>query len=155
MGGWLRRDQRQDRVDVCPEGHGDAHGDRRDHDAGHEYPALMRRDGSFELFKDKHSFVIGGMDGVKFKNYELTLEPGDRLFVYTDGVAEATDTVNEQFGTERTLTALNQHKQESCRDLISGVRDAIEEFVNGAPQFDDITMLTITFRPGEDGKENV
>ena len=117
--------------------------------AGHEYPALMRRDGSFELFKDKHGFVIGGMDGVKFKNYELTLEPGDRLFVYTDGVAEATDAVNEQFGTDRMLTALNQHKLESCMDLISGVRDAIEEFVNGAPQFDDITMLTITFRPAE------
>ena len=115
--------------------------------AGHEYPMIMRRGGEFEMLKDKHGFVVGGMDTAVYHDYELKIEPGDRLFVYTDGVPEATNADNVQFGTERTLEALNKYKNENCLTLISGVKNAIELFVQDAPQFDDITMLAFTLLP--------
>ena len=69
--------------------------------AGHEYPAIRRKGGFFELYKDKHGFVIGGMEGISYKEYVLELDPGDKLFVYTDGVPEATAEGGEMFGMER------------------------------------------------------
>ena len=109
--------------------------------AGHEYPALRRADGSFELLKDKHGFVLGGMEGLKFKEYEFEIEPGGVLFVYTDGVAEATDTADQLFGTDRMLDALNIDPEAAPEKLISNVKEAIDVFVGEAPQFDDTTML--------------
>ena len=79
--------------------------------AGHEYPVLMQPGGKCELYKDKHGFVLGGMDGVKYKEYEFMLQPGARLFLYTDGVPEATNADNELFGTDRMLDALNEDMQ--------------------------------------------
>ena len=76
--------------------------------AGHEYPTIYRRGKGFELYKDKHGFVLGGMEGLRYKEYELTLEPGDALFVYTDGVPEATNAEEQLYGTERMLDALNR-----------------------------------------------
>lgn len=75
--------------------------------AGHEYPALRKRDASFGLIKDRHGFVVGGMEGVRYWEYTLQMEPGDRLFVYTDGVPEAADASEEMFGTDRMIRALN------------------------------------------------
>lgn len=76
--------------------------------AGHEYPVLQKKPGgSFALLKDKHGFVIGGMPGMKYKDYELQLMPGMRLFLYTDGVPEATDADGVMYGNERMLAALN------------------------------------------------
>ena len=117
--------------------------------AGHEFPALKRRDGVFELFKDKHGFVIGGMEGVRYKEYELTLTPGDKLFVYTDGVPEATDAANELFGTERMLAALNEEAEAAPSRLLKNVRAAVDGFVSGAEQFDDLTMLCLEYRGSE------
>jgi sigma-B regulation protein RsbU (phosphoserine phosphatase) len=112
--------------------------------AGHEYPALMKN-GRFELFKDKHGFVIGGMDGVKYKDYEVFLDKGDKLFVYTDGVPEATDAGNDMFGVERMLAALNEAPGSSPEVLLENVRKAVDGFVNGATQFDDLTMLCVEY----------
>ena len=70
-------------------------------------PSSRKANGEFELFKDKHGFVIGGMDGMRYKEYEFQIEHGGTLFLYTDGVAEATNAKNELFGTERMLQALN------------------------------------------------
>lgn len=109
--------------------------------AGHEYPAIQRAGGAFELFKDKHGFVVGGMDGMKYKEYELELAPGDCIFVYTDGVPEATSADTELFGTYRMLEALNKDPEALPEKLIAEVREAIDGFVKDAPQFDDITML--------------
>ena len=75
--------------------------------AGHEYPVIRKKDSGFELFKDKHSFVIGGIPGVPYKEYTLTMEPGDKIFVYTDGVPEAIDKNDEMFGARRMVEALN------------------------------------------------
>ena len=111
--------------------------------AGHEYPMLKKADGSFELFKDKHGFVIGGMDGMKYKEYEFTLERGGTLFLYNDGVAEATNAKNELFGTERMLEALNAEPNASPKTLLDNMKQAVDEFVGDAPQFDDLTMLGV------------
>ncbi len=113
--------------------------------AGHEYPALKRAQGGFELYKDHHGLVIGGMAGVKYREYELQLEPGDKLFVYTDGVPEATDAGNQLFGTDRMIAALNAAPEASPRETLQQVRKAVDQFVGGAEQFDDLTMLCLKY----------
>jgi len=111
--------------------------------AGHEYPIIKKADGSFELFKDKHGFVIGGMDGMRYKEYEFTLEKGGALFLYTDGVAEATNAANELFGIERMLEALNAEPEAAPKKLLGNMQKAVDGFVGDAPQFDDLTMLSV------------
>lgn len=113
--------------------------------AGHEYPVFKKPDGGFELFKDKHGFVVGGMAGVKYKEYELTLEPGTKLFVYTDGVPEATDAEKRLFGTERMLSALNGEPDARPKKVLENVRRAVDGFVGDAEQFDDLTMLCLEY----------
>jgi sigma-B regulation protein RsbU (phosphoserine phosphatase) len=114
--------------------------------AGHEYPALKRPDGSFALLKDKHSFVVGGMEGVKYREYELQLEPGTKLFLYTDGVPEATDAGNAMFGAQRMLAALDRASEGTPEELLRSVRGSVDEFVGDAEQFDDLTMLCLHYR---------
>lgn len=111
--------------------------------AGHEYPALKRADGVFELFKDKHGFVMAGMEDAKYHEYELALHTGDILFVYTDGVAEATDKDNQLYGTDRMLDALNAKPDASSKDLLLALGADMERFVGEAMQFDDITMMAL------------
>ena len=113
--------------------------------AGHEYPTLMRKGEAFEIVKDRHGFVLAGMEGLRFKSYELTLAPGDRLFVYTDGVPEAINNAVEQYGTDRLLACLNTVKEDALQQILPAVRQDIEEFADGAEQFDDITMLGFTY----------
>lgn len=114
--------------------------------AGHELPALKRADGDYELVRDKHGFVLAGMEGSRYKEYELQLNPGDKLFLYTDGVPEATDADNQLFGTARMLETLNRCKTEDCKTLLCQVQQDIDTFVGQAPQFDDITMLSLEIR---------
>lgn len=121
--------------------------------AGHEYPAIMQPDGRFDLIKDKHGFVIGGMNGVKYKEYELELKPGSKLFLYTDGVPEATDAAKELFGTERMLDALNVNTNAHSKDILQNVKNAVDGFVKEAEQFDDLTMLVLEYKgPGKANK---
>ena len=113
--------------------------------AGHEYPVLKLPGGQFELLKDKHGFVIGGMPGLTYREYEIKLEKGAILFLYTDGVAEATDEHNEFFGTDRLLDALNTSENETPRQVLESMDRAVGAFVKKAPQFDDLTMLCIKY----------
>ena len=113
--------------------------------AGHEYPVLRKPDGEFELFKDKHGFVIGGMDGMVYSEYEIDLKPGSKLFLYTDGVPEATNAEEELFGNERMVAALNKDASASSEEILGNVRSAVDEFVKNAEQFDDLTMLCIEY----------
>ena len=117
--------------------------------AGHEYPVIKEPDGDYKLYKDKHSFIIGGMDGIKYKEYELQLKPGSRLFLYTDGIPEATDANKAMFGTDRMLEVLNTVQDASTVDTLKAVRNAVDNFVMDAEQFDDLTMLSFEYR----GKE--
>lgn len=111
--------------------------------AGHEYPALRKANGEFELVKDRHGLVLGGMENIKYREYELVLEAGDTLFVYTDGVVEATQADLELYGTSRMLQALNQDPNASPKKLIENVHQSMEQFIQGMDQFDDITMLCL------------
>lgn len=117
--------------------------------AGHEYPALMHADGQFELFRDRHGLVVGGMPGVKYHEHSLQMYPGSKLFVYTDGVPEATDAENALFGTARMLEALNAHANETPKQILHGVRQAVNEFVSNMEQFDDLTMMCLEYMPKE------
>lgn len=114
--------------------------------AGHEYPALRRADGSFELFMDKHGFVMAGMEDVSYREYVIELHEGDMLFVYTDGVTEATNENDQIYGTDRMLAALNHKKDVSSQELLREVRADIDCFVGSAMQFDDITMMAFKVR---------
>ena len=113
--------------------------------AGHEYPVLKQGD-RFELFKDRHGLVLGAMDGVKYKEYTIQLSPGDKIYLYSDGVPEATDSNNKLFGTDRMLEALNQRPESSARNILADVQEAVDEFVGTAEQFDDLTMLCLEYR---------
>ena len=120
--------------------------------AGHEYPVLKRADGPYELYKDAHGLVVGGMEGVKYRDYELQLGPGDRLFLYTDGVPEATASDNSMFGTDRMIDALNESGDCSPQELLSHVRNAVDAFVKDAEPFDDLTMLCLEYRGSTEKK---
>ena len=113
--------------------------------AGHEFPVLKRAGGKYELYKDHHGFVIGGMPGMKYRQYELQLHPGDRLFVYTDGVPEATDADSQLFGTDRMLSALNEKDAVDPKEVVQVVHEAVDRFVKDAEQFDDMTMLCLDY----------
>ena len=110
--------------------------------AGHEYPALSKN-GKFDIFKDKHGFVLGGMEGVKYREYEFEMEHGDILFLYTDGVPEATNSKNEMFGNDRMIAALNIDAETSSMKITDNVKSEVDKFVGSAEQFDDLTMLCV------------
>ena len=113
--------------------------------AGHEYPALKKAGESFELFKDRHGVAVGAMDGVRYREYTIDLEPGAKIFVYTDGVAEATNSNEELFGTDRMIEALRNGENGTPRDVLKAVKAGVDEFVGKAPQFDDLTMLCLQY----------
>ncbi len=123
--------------------------------AGHEYPAIMRKGGDFELFKDKHGFVLAGMEGARYREYELELHAGDRLVVYTDGVPEATNGANTLYGTDRMISALNGARDGSCRQMLEALHRDVDSFVDGADQFDDITMLCIEMKEAASAMKKV
>ena len=109
--------------------------------AGHEHPVIRRKDGQYELVIYRHSVALAAMEGARFREHPFELYPGDSLFVYTDGVPEATNANNELFGTDRMLTSLNRNPDASPQDLVGTIRRDLNDFVGDAPQFDDITML--------------
>ncbi|MBO6047980.1 MAG: SpoIIE family protein phosphatase [Erysipelotrichaceae bacterium] len=113
--------------------------------AGHEYPTIRRENGNFELFKDRHGFIIGGMEGMRYRDYEIQLNPGDTIFVYTDGVAEATNTSSELFGLDRMLASLDRAESNDPIEISIKLMESINEFVGEGSQFDDITMLCATY----------
>ena len=113
--------------------------------AGHEHPALRRANGSYELVTYRHSVAVAALEDAPFKQHDFQLHPGDSVFVYTDGVAEAANSDNELYGTARMLEALNKDPDASAEQTLQNVMDGINAFVNGAEQFDDITMLCLKY----------
>ena len=119
--------------------------------AGHEYPCLMHKNRAFILLKDPHGLVLGAMDKTEYRSYEIQLVPGDTVFLYTDGVTEAMNAENEEFGLERMVDALNLELDVPVAKLVDNVRGAVGAFVGDAPQADDITMMVLRYF-GEEGK---
>ena len=115
--------------------------------AGHNPPLLKRADGSFEYLKTRAGLVLAGMEGMRYRCEELTLGAGDRLFLYTDGVSEATDTENQLYGEPRIREFLNNNFNVEATTLLHDLKADIDEFVGEAPQFDDITMLMLDYKP--------
>ena len=113
--------------------------------AGHEYPVIKRAGGDYELVKDKHTMPLAAFPGIKAAPYEMQLHHGDRIFVYTDGVPEAINNSEEQYGTERMLDVLNSVKDKSVTETLPVISESINEFKQDADQFDDITMLGFEF----------
>lgn len=111
--------------------------------AGHEYPVIMDEKGDFVLMKDKHGPVLGAMEGIKYRDYTFTLKPSEKLYIYTDGVTEATDNDNNLWGVDNMLSTLNSVKGESAEEILQKITDSIDEYTRGVAQFDDITQLCI------------
>ncbi len=118
--------------------------------AGHNPPLIRHGDGTFEYLRSRPGFVIAGMEGVKYRKNEFYLAPGDEIFLYTDGVTEATDTNNELYGEKRLNMILNSLHGLSGEDICRTVNDDIDAFVGTAPQFDDITMLYLKYNGGNE-----
>ncbi len=109
--------------------------------AGHEYPMIQRGDADYELYEDTHSPLLGLKKKLTLSEYELKLEPGDTIFVYTDGIPEAVNANEEVYGLERLKSALNKNREASMEGILSTVTEDIEKFTTDTEQFDDITML--------------
>ena len=113
--------------------------------AGHEYPVLCRAGSDFGLIKDKHGLVLAAMENTFAKEYTIEFHPGDKLFVYTDGVLEAINKEEEAYGTERLIKKLSEVRTASQEEILTEVYKDIVEFAGEAEQFDDITMLGYTY----------
>jgi sigma-B regulation protein RsbU (phosphoserine phosphatase) len=117
--------------------------------AGHNPPLVKHKDGSYEFLKGKVNFVLAGMDMVKYKEQELQLQPGDEIYLYTDGVTEAHNINNELFGEERLLQSLNSTNGMSVEEICHKVKQDVDSYVCEAEQFDDITMLCVRFKEAD------
>ena len=113
--------------------------------AGHENPEIRRGGGGFELLRYKHGMSLGVSKKAKYENREFEMRPGDCVFVYTDGVPEATRADNEMFGSERLADTLNRNADAAPEELIRRMSGEVSLFADGAPQFDDITMLCLKY----------
>lgn len=113
--------------------------------AGHNPPVIRQKDGKFEYYRKRPNFVLAGMEGSRYKRNEIQLFPGDEIFLYTDGVTEATNGEEELYGEDRLLEALNQNAGQSVEERLQTVKESVDKFVGDAPQFDDMTMLTVKF----------
>lgn len=114
--------------------------------AGHEIPYICKKDGRFEPYKIRAGFVLAGMEGMKYKCGKLELEPGDKIFQYTDGVTEATNANNELYGMDRLTEILGENSALAPTELLPKIKEDIDGFVGEAPQFDDITMLCLEYK---------
>ena len=127
--------------------------------AGHEHPIIRHAGGEYEAVIYRHSPAVGVADGIPYKEHEFQMLPGDRIFVYTDGVPEATSRKKELYGLDRLLAAMNAHPEDTLQELFPHVQEDIDTFVDGAVQFDDITMLGFDYygtegmRQSEDGPQ--
>ena len=113
--------------------------------AGHNPPAVRHEDGSVEFIPSRSGLVIAAMENVQYRQQVYDLKPGDTLFLYTDGVTEATNSKNELFGDARLLETLAKSKDLETADVCKFVKKEIDSFVQDVPQFDDITMLCVKY----------
>ena len=109
--------------------------------AGHEHPAVCKADDSYKLIRYSHDPMIGILPGLQFQDRKFRMNPGDRLFVYTDGVPEAVNKDNQQFGTDRMLQVLNRNTSAEPEELLERMKEEIDAYCGDVPQFDDTTML--------------
>ena len=117
--------------------------------AGHNPPIIVHENGECEYLKSRTGFVLAGMEGMMYRANEMVLKKGDRIFLYTDGVTEATDKNEALYGEDRLLSYMDKNKNLKAEALLSGLKEDIDLFVGEAPQFDDITMLVFDYKKKE------
>lgn len=117
--------------------------------AGHEFPVLKKPGGRYELIQDRHGFVLGGMEDMKYSEYELQMEPGSSLFLYTDGLPEAMNPDKLMFGTARILQNLNTEPERSPEKVLQSMSEAVNVYIQGMEPFDDLTMMCISYHGPE------
>ncbi|MBQ0110691.1 MAG: SpoIIE family protein phosphatase [Oscillospiraceae bacterium] len=126
--------------------------------AGHEMPFIYHAGEGYKPEKIRPGFVLAGMEDMKFKGGTFQLNPGDKIFQYTDGVTEATNADNKLFGMERLEETLNKCCDFTPEETVIQVKADVDEFVGEAPQFDDITMLCLHYKekytPNNSTEEN-
>ncbi len=114
--------------------------------AGHEEPVIRKKGGDFALLHDKRGFVLGGLARSRYQDYEVALQPGDTIFLYTDGVPEAANAKREFYGLERLTEALNRPEASGPDEILAAVKADVERFVSGTEPSDDLTMVCIRYR---------
>ena len=117
--------------------------------AGHEYPMLKKPGGRYEIIKDKHDLVIGAMKDLEYHEYEILMEPGSSLFLYTDGLPESIGRDDQMFGTERILEELNTRSGSSSEEILRGMKEAVEKYIESMEPFDDLTMMSFVYHGPE------
>ena len=122
--------------------------------AGHEYPVIKKPGGIYKLFKDRHGIVLGSIDGVQYEEYSMELAPGSTIFVFTDGLTEAQNAEGELFGTDRVLDALNGGSAADPKGVLDEMTQAVHDFVQEEEQFDDLTMLCLTYDGPDENTDN-
>jgi len=118
--------------------------------AGHNPPFIRHGDGSVEMVKSRPGLVLAGMEGIRYRANTIQLKPGELLYLYTDGVTEATDVGNNLYGEVRLETVLQQKNVGDVETVCRQVKENVDNFVGAAPQFDDITMLALKYMPSEE-----
>ena len=113
--------------------------------AGHEYPVIQRKGEDYELVETENGLVLGYRRGIKYKDLRFELAEGDKLFMYTDGLPEATNAQNKRLGLSGMMSAINRHKDDEASELLAHVKEEVDSFVKEAPQFDDLTLLIIRY----------
>jgi len=114
--------------------------------AGHNPPVVKHSDGSFEYLKTRPGLVLAGMEGIRYRKNELQMHPGDMIYLYTDGVTEAINCSEELYGEERLLSLMRLHDGDPARAICDAVKADVDAFAGETEQFDDITMLCLTYQ---------
>ncbi len=113
--------------------------------AGHEYPVIQRKGGDYELITTDNGMILGVIKKAKYKNITFNLGVGDTLFMYTDGLPEATNAMDKRLEIDGMMAAINRHKDADVQELLKCIRQEVNDFVKGAPQYDDLTMLILRY----------
>lgn len=123
--------------------------------AGHDDPAVYRKNGKFEILKSKHGLVVGAMKGIKYKDFEIQLDKGDKIFLYTDGLPEATTKDKKMLTLAGMLDILNENKHKKPQQILESINRSVDEFVGDAPQFDDLTMMCLELSEYDDNSLSI
>lgn len=122
--------------------------------AGHDFPIIKHPGGRFEMEKTVHGFIVGGMKGMKYKEYTVDLEPGSSILLYTDGVPEATDSEGKMYGLDRLVDVLNTYQGNDPGEMLKTVKNSVGDFVKDAEQFDDLTLLGLCLHDLAQGEKD-
>ena len=121
--------------------------------AGHEQPLIKEKNNAFKYLDIRPNFVLGGMEGIKYKEHELSLTPGDSIFLYTDGITEANNDYQGFFGRNRLKETINKYENENLNEILKKIKNEVYEFCNNENQFDDMTMLMIRYNGCENNEK--